>query len=241
MATANPLKLQRMNRTRFLSDTGILILIALVGCAWIIYQYPIDFMAGIRSILKSVSDLFALKYYIVSVFAILSILFSYLYICRMMDRGVSPFISALPLLLFYGTFTYFFYAFFVLLQETNFLEFFAKAKRFFEQPSLNHFETLFSQNWRNFLDQKKVYLDIAIFSSYFLLLTGMLIPGTKGENRYGLPKLLKTPQLIGALLVLVLLVIYVYGTIPILFLDSPSQYFKDYDAFISLLDKVRGI
>lgn len=235
------LRLQRINRSRFMAGMGGLLIVALMGIAVIIYANPIDITAGIRPIMRSVMALFGLKYYIAGSFICLSLIFSCLYLCRMMDRGISPWLSLLPLLLFYSSFGYFCYHFLLILQETNFLQFFAKAKRFFEMPSLANFQPLFSEQWRNFLDEKKLYLDITIIVGFFLLLTGIVVPGTKGANRYGLPKAVKVWQALIASITLLLLLSIIYAGIQLLLLDTPSQYFRDYTQFLHLLNFKQGL
>lgn len=235
------IKLQRINRSQFLTDVGALWMVIMIAIIGVIYVNPIDVTGGIRPIIQSVMNFLGMKYYFVGGFILAAMIFSYLYIGRMMDRGISPWLSVIPLLLFYGCFIYFFYHLMVVLQETNYLQFFARAKRFFEVPSLANFEPLFSDHWRDFLDQKKRYLDAAILMAFFLLIMGIGIPGSRQPNRFGSPRIYKVSQSIiggiaGVLFILPLL--YIGGQI--LLIDTPSLYFRDYEHFLNLLRYFTG-
>lgn len=241
MAVRRAIRLQRINRSQFLTDVGALIMIVLIALMGVIYINPIDFTGGIRPLIQSMMNLISLQYYLLGGSGLLSIVFAYLYLGRMMDRGISPWLAIFPLLLCFGSGIYFFYHLILLLQETNYLQLFAKAKRFLDNPSIANFQPLFSDEWRNFLDQKKIYLDTAILAMFFILITGIIIPGNQGENGYGMRSADKLSRIIIGLVVLMILLIPLfYIGIQILLIDTPSQYFRDYDAFLHLLHSIQG-
>lgn len=241
MTDKSPIRLQRINRSRFLTDIGALWMVLIIALAGVIYVNPIDVTGGIRPVIQSLMNLIGLRYYFLGGFVVLALFFSYLYLGRMMDRGISPWLAVLPLILFYASFIYFFYHLLTVLQETNYLQFFAKAKRFFESPTLTNFEPLFSDRWRNFLDQKKIYLDGSILMMFLLLISGITLPGNKQSNRFGLPRNYKVSQVIIGFISLVIFVIPLfYLGIQTLLIDTPSYYFSDYEGFLNLMQSLLG-
>ena len=73
----NPIKLQRINRSQFLTDVGALWLVILIAIIGIIYVNPIDLMGGVRPIIQSIMNFLSMKYYFIGGFILAAIIFSY--------------------------------------------------------------------------------------------------------------------------------------------------------------------
>lgn len=238
LAKLNP---PRISVTGFLVGVGVLLLLFILMIAGIVVTHPIAPTAGVKELLKTVTDLFALKNGLIAGILILSLGFSYLYIGRMKDHGLPPLVSAIPLLFFFGTTFTFYYQFGQLLQETNFLLFFAKAKRFMQTPTVEYFQTLFSDDWRTFIDAKKPLFNNVIYGYFVLIGSGILLAGAK-ENRYGAPPTMGIiRRLVLTLIAFVVLVIQigiVYVLIQVLQLKTPSYYLSDYDKFMQMIQRI---
>ncbi|UNM95244.1 hypothetical protein MMG00_08370 [Ignatzschineria rhizosphaerae] len=234
----------RLNRRLFLSISGMLWLLFLVVVYAIVMAYAPLRNTSLPAIMTFIMQIVNLQYYLLAFALFLMFGFSYGYIGRFKDAGISPLIALMPLLLFYGILILFASELIALLKESNLLLFMAKMKKFIETPSLSLFQGLFSPEWIAFLAEKKRWFNIVILLYIAILISAIAVPSQSVKNRYGAPKTLSIAMQFFSI---ILSTIFGVITLSMLYLcwqfwmlPDLADYLVDYKRFMQLLKLWQG-
>lgn len=238
------LKIPRLNRRLFQLISGILWILFLVIVFVILKAYAPPLNANLPVIMKFIMNIVDLRYYLLGFAIFLMLGFSYAYIGRLKDAGISPWIALIPLIAFYGLVVFFAKDLLTLLQESNLLFFIAKMKKFMDVPTIASFQGLFSSEWIVFIAEKKRWIDVGIMLYLLIVLSAMLVPSQAKDNRFGGQKTLSTGlQLFSILLaicfwLMTIAMLYLGGHF--LMMPNPVHYLENYDQFMQLLSLWQG-
>ncbi len=239
------LTIPRINRRLFQLVSGALWLLFLIVVFAIFSAYAPSLNAGLPAIMKFVMNIVDLQYYLLAFVIFLMFGFSYAYIGRFKDAGISPLIALIPLLLFYGLILFFMIDLIALLKESNLLLFIAKLKKFTEVPTVANFQVLFSPEWIQFIAEKKRWMDIGIVFYILIVISAIFVPCQARENRYGnscaLSVWMQILAIIMAIMFWTMTVLVIYWGWQWIQFPNPAEYMLEYDRFMQLLNAVRGI
>lgn len=234
------LKLQRLNRRLFQLISGILWILFLIAIYTVFKLYAPSLDANLPAMMKFIMNMVDLKYYLLGFAIFLMLGFSFGYIGRFKDAGISPFIALIPLMLFYGLIVFFMIDLIALMKESNLLLFIAKFKKFAEEPVLVNFQGLFSTSFIQFIAEKKRWIDMGIVLYFLIVISAMVAPSQTVTNRYGNPKVLSVSvlffSLVGAFIFWVMTIAMFYLGWQFLWLPNLAEYLVDYEQFMQLLN-----
>lgn len=234
------LKTPRLNRRLFQLISGMLWMFFLAVIFAVLKAYAPPLNANLPAMMKFIMNIVDLQYYLLGFAIFLMLGFSYGYIGRLKDAGISSLIALIPLLLFYGLIIFFMVDLIALLKESNLLLFMAKFKKFTEAPTLANFQVLFSPEWIAFIAEKKRWLDAGIVLYMMIVFSAMLVPSQKKKNRYGHPQELSLSLQIAAIVFALLFwgmtIVVVYIGWQFLMFPNLAEYLVDYDRFMQLFN-----
>lgn len=235
----------RINRRLFQMVSGILWLLFLIVFFTIFRAYAPSLDANLPAIMKFVMNIVDLQYYLLAFAIFLMLGFTYAYIGRFKDAGISPLIALIPLLLFYGLIILFMIDLIALLKESNLLLFIAKLKKFTEAPTVESFQRLFSPEWIRFIAEKKRWIDVGVIFYVMIVMSAMFVPSQARDNRYGnqctLSVAIQLLSVIMAILFWMMTILVIYLGWQLIQFPNPAEYLLEYDRFMHLLNSVRGI
>lgn len=239
------LTIPRLNRRLFQLISGVLWMLFLAVIFAVLKAYAPSLHANLPAIMKFIMKIADLKYYFLGFAIFLMLGFSYGYIGRLKDAGISPLIALIPLIAFYGLVVFFAIDLLALLQESNLLLFIAKMKKFMETPTIANFQVLFSPDWITFIAEKKRWIDVGIVLYLLIILSAFVVPSQVKANRYGAQKRLSLGLQFFSILMaicfwlMVMIMFYLGGHF--LMMPNPAQYLENYDQFMQLLNHWQGV